>query len=303
MLEAEETGNKKQLRSLESRFYGRFETTGGMVYDEWDDQMHVITPFEIPSHWSAFRCMDHGRTNPTACLWVAVSPTNDLFVYREMIRPDKTISENVKLIVQMSGNVLDFYGEQKTNAGMLNRYREKIGQDGEQYMFDVIDGRSFRSPDLNTRLNTGDLYRLGGLSQLRPAPIQAIETTLPIIKELLAIDPERYHYETKKRGAPRLYVFRSCPNLIKDIKAYRNKEDHSRSGVVSEKPHSKNDHDLDALRYGIMMAPRYIAAKPYKITTRETKNDGERKYWVEGWDEMDSGSQRRRTGDRFTGYR
>lgn len=301
--EAKRTNNKKQERSIRSRLFGEFETTGGMVYDEWDDESHIIEPFDIPSHWSAFRCMDHGRTNPTACLWVAVSPSNDLFVYREYIRPEKAISENVRAIIELSGNALEYAGEQKTGSGILTRYREKVLPNGEQYMYDVIDGRSFRSPDLNSRLSVGDLYRIAGLSHMRPAPIQAVETTLSIVKELLRIDPERFHVETKKQGAPRLYVFRSCPNLIRHMKEYRNKEDHSRTGVVSEKPSSKNDHDLDALRYGIMMAPRYIAAKPIRTNGKEGKDANcEKKWWVKGWDDMEASGERRGKRDRFTGY-
>ena len=303
LAEAEKTNNKKQARSIRSRLYGEFETTGGMVYDEWDDDAHLITPFDIPSHWSAFRCMDHGRTNPTSCLWVAVSPNNDLFVYREFIRPEKTISENVRTIIEMSGNSLEYLGEQKTNSGFLTRYKEKVSPEGEQYTYDVIDGRSFRSPDLGSRLCVGDLYRISGLHRLRPAPIQSVEATIPIVKELLKIDQERTHWETKKLGAPKMYVFRSCVSLIKNLKAYRNKDDYSRSGVISEKPWAKNDHDLDALRYGIMMNPRFIASKPHKITGERNDNEGtkERTWWVPDWNDLDAPSKRRRGGDRFTG--
>ena len=139
--EAEETHNKKQARAIRSRLYGEFETTGGMVYDEWDDEVHVIDTFVPPSNWSAYRCMDHGRTNPTSCLWVAISPNNELFFYRELLRPDKLVSENAAEIVRKSGNLLKKVGEQRTHGGFYERNREIVGPDGEQYAFDVLDGR------------------------------------------------------------------------------------------------------------------------------------------------------------------
>jgi hypothetical protein len=215
------------------------------------------------------------------------------------VRGDKTISENVKTIIEMSGNTQEYIGEQQTGSGALTRYTEKTS--GEQYMFDVIDGRSFRSPDLNSRLTVGELYKIAGLQRMRPAPIQPIETTIPIIKELMRIDPEMRHYERKTQGAPKLYVFRTCPNVIKDIKGYRNKEDHSRNGVISEKPHSKNDHTLDALRYGVMMNPHYISSKPYK-TTGENSDKKERTYWIKPLEDMHNPGVGRRRGDKFTGY-
>jgi hypothetical protein len=299
LAEAIEHNNKKAERSIRSRLFGDFETTGGMVYDEWDDEMHVIDSFAPPSHWCAFRCMDHGRTNPTAGIWVAISPEGDFFAYRELVSADATITDNVRKIVEMSGNYLRQTGEQTTAAGTLTRYVEMVGDNGEQYVFDVIDGRSFKSPDLNSRMNVGQLYRTAGLHRLQPAPIQPVETTIPIIKEYLRIDPERIHYVTKKRGAPRLYVMRSCPQLIKDLKAYRNREDKSRTGIISEKPHAKNDHTLDALRYGFMKNPRYMAIKPYK--GKEVRDDKPaRSWWIE--DDVDAPGQRRSGRDRFTGY-
>jgi len=300
--EALRVNNKKQVRALESRLYGKFETTGGMVYDEWDDEVHVVDDFEIPSHWSAIRCMDHGRTNPTSCLWKALAPNGDEFVYREYLKAEKSITDNVRNIVMMSGNELEYLGEQATDSGYLERYREKVGPDGEQYILDVIDGRTFKSPDNSSRLKIGDLYRTAGLQRLRPAPIQTVESTIPLVKELLRIDPQRIHWVTKKPGAPKLYVFRSCVNLIKHIKGYRNKEDKTRTGAVSEKPHSKDDHDIDALRYGAMCAPRHNPAKPYKVGGKETGDSNKERTWWVDEDEMDSGDIRRRRADRFTGY-
>jgi hypothetical protein len=297
--EAEAVNNKKQARAIRSRLFGEFETTGGMVYDEWDDEMHIIDSFSPPSHWCAFRCMDHGRTNPTACIWVSVSPEGDFFAYREFVGADATITDNVQKIVQMSGNELKYVGEQATSAGLLTRYREIMGSEGEQYMFDVIDGRSFKSPDLNSRANVGELYRIAGLHRMQPAPIQSVEATIPVIKEYLRIDPERQHYVTKKQGAPRLYIMRSCPQLIKDVKAYRNREDKSRTGVVSEKPHSKNDHTLDAIRYGFMKNPRYMASKTYK--GKEVKVEKQRTWWIDDSD-LETPSERRKGRDRFTGH-
>ncbi len=301
LAEAEITNNKKQVRAIRSRLYGEFETTGGMVYDEWDDDVHVIDTFKPPSHWCAFRCMDHGRTNPTSCVWVAISPNNEYFAYREMLRPDKLISENVAAIVELSGNDLQYMGEQRTRSGMLTRNRETFGTDGEQYIYDVLDGRSFLSPDNNARFNTGELYRIAGLHKLRAAPRQTIEQTLPIIKELLRVDPERIHYATKRRGAPKFYIMRSCPLLIKHVKGYRNKEDKSRSGQVSEKPNAKDDHDLDAVRYGFLLAPRYSVSKPYKLTEGEkNETNRERKCWVPEDDPKPLGTTRRY--DPITGY-
>jgi len=277
--EAEQTNNRKAVRAIRSRAFGEFENTGGMVYDEWDDNIHIIGSLPIKDDWCAFRCMDHGRTNPTSCIWVAITQDNEYIAYREFLRGDGIISDNVQQVVQMSRNKLIDKGMVKAGGAMFARRQEVMHDDNsEQYLFDVIDGRSFRNPDTNSRYTLGDIYKLSGLNRLRPAPLQNIENTVPIVKELLKIDPERKHIITGKKGAPRLYVMASCPNLIKHIKGYRNKE--TKDGV-SEKPNAKDDHDLDALRYGFMMGPHYNATRilrPKKTLNSKAKGRG---YWVE----------------------
>ena len=261
--EAEKINNKKAVRAIRSRLFGEFETTGGRVYDEWDDEVHIIPDIEIKPNWCAFRCMDHGRTNPTACLSVAITPENDFVVYREY-EAASTISDNVRRIVEASGNRLVRSGQSKHQFGVIDRWTEEIGDHGEQYIFDVLDGRSFRSPDNNTKLTIGDIYRLAGLNRLRPAPVQNTESTIPIVKEVLKIRGDRKHIITGEQGAPQLYICQSCKGLIKHIRNYRNKESKGKDGNLSEKPQEKDDHDLDALRYGFMMRPRHSTMRPVK---------------------------------------
>jgi len=298
--EAIKINNKKAVRSIRSRLHGEFETTGGRVYDEWDDEVHIIPDMEIKPNWSAFRCFDHGRTNPTAGLWVAVTPENDFIVYREY-EAASTISDNVRRIVERSGNRLVRAGTSQHQFGIIDRYKEEIGDEGEQYTFDVLDGRSFRSPDNNTRLTIGDIYKMAGLNRLRPAPVQNTESTIPIIKEMLRIRPDRKHIVTGELGAPQLYICSSCRGLIRHIRNYRNKETKGKDGNLSEKPQEKDDHDLDALRYGFMMKPRYSPmrpVKPHKISKGESGNG----YRIREETERRPRNSTRSRRDRFTGY-
>ena len=36
---------------LEARCYGKFINSGGMVYSEFDEQTHIIEPFDVPKEW------------------------------------------------------------------------------------------------------------------------------------------------------------------------------------------------------------------------------------------------------------
>ena len=280
--EAVRTHNKKRVRAIRSRLYGEFETTGGMVYDEWDDEMHIIPEIKIDPTWSAFRCVDHGRTNPTACLWAAITPKNEVIFFQEYEGIERQISDNVERIVAMSGNRLEFIGQGDGGFGIaIPRYREVAdGKDSMQFIFDVLDGRSFRTTDNGTIFTVGALYQFAGLNKLQGAPLQQIEPTIPLVKEAMRIRPEQRHIITGELGAPRMYVVGArCPGLIRHLKSYRNVESKSKDGNASEKPHSRDDHDLDAMRYGFMMGPSFRAWCP--IRPQHTGMANNKGYWID----------------------
>ena len=72
-------------------------------------------------------------------------------------------------------------------------------------------------------------------------------------------------YLKGEEGVPKLYVFRSCPNLIREFGGY--------SWGDGEKPVKRDDHCLDELRYYLMTKP---ASKPLPRTLTEIEKDKDR---------------------------
>lgn len=277
--EAIERKDKKRDRQIRARIYGEWESTGGLVYDEFDEEVHVIDDMPINPKWCALRAGDHGRTNPSAWLWIAITPQGDWIVFREYLEGDLTISTCVENVVRLSGNILR--DRQATTFGqMIMTEREEV-QSNEEYILDVMDGRSFRKPDNNTPMTIGQLYQKAGMRKIRPAPLQLNKGTIEMVKEMMKIRHEVKHIQTGSLGAPRLYIFRSCRLLINHIKNYRNLPVIKDGRSPSEKPQEVDDHDLDALRYAVMSAPSYKAFKTIKPNggTNETQGKG-KGYWV-----------------------
>lgn len=81
----------------------------GQYFSQWNEQKHVIEPFEIPESWIKFRAMDFGTARPSAVLWFAVDYDGNIFVYRELYtwngRPNEGNGETAgqlgKRIVQL----------------------------------------------------------------------------------------------------------------------------------------------------------------------------------------------------------
>lgn len=56
----------------------------GQYFSEWNDDIHVIEPFNIPDTWRKFGGYDHGRAKPACFKWYAMDFDGNIYVYREL---------------------------------------------------------------------------------------------------------------------------------------------------------------------------------------------------------------------------
>ena len=87
---------RKRLLALPERerralLYGDWNIFDGQYFTEFDPTRHVIAPFEIPVSWRKYRTIDYGLDR-LACLWIAISPDGNAYVYREFCKSNLTIS-------------------------------------------------------------------------------------------------------------------------------------------------------------------------------------------------------------------
>ncbi|MBO7148113.1 MAG: phage terminase large subunit [Lentisphaeria bacterium] len=83
---------------------GVWRDNQGAVYDDFDEELHTIQPFKIPTEWRRFRAVDFGFTNPFVCLWGALDPDDRLYIYREHYQAGVRTAEHARTILQLSGN-------------------------------------------------------------------------------------------------------------------------------------------------------------------------------------------------------
>ena len=74
MLKALPAVQRKQL--LE----GNWDITEGAAFTEFDIDMHVIPPFEIPIGWERLKGIDYGYASESACIWAIVDPTDGTLI-------------------------------------------------------------------------------------------------------------------------------------------------------------------------------------------------------------------------------
>lgn len=79
--------------------YGDWDIFDGQYFTEFSSLKHVCEPFVIPSHWRRYRAFDYGLDR-LACMWVAVSPDDVAYVYREYCQSNLNIARAAKAILE-----------------------------------------------------------------------------------------------------------------------------------------------------------------------------------------------------------
>lgn len=158
---------------------GNWDMLAGQYFSEFDRQIHVAEPFDIPAHWKRYRTIDYGL-DCLACLWIAIDERGDYYVYKEYAESNKVISEGAEDILKLS--------------------------EGENIFYTVApDDLWARSQE--TAKSKADIFRENGLTLLKGNRNR--ETGWLAVKELLSV----------KNGESRLKIFSSCPELIECLPA------------------------------------------------------------------------------------
>jgi hypothetical protein len=244
-------GNLKKLAEGKAKVYGEFHERSGLVFDDFNREVHVIAPFKVPKWWTYYRYHDHGRKEPNAAILVAVNPAGDRFIVSEHYGIDQEISDNVRGIIStMTGNEIasgEFYPrEVMRNARVLRT---------------VSDPRSLSRKIDDGQKTIGDVYREYGL-QIQKGSGQPVEMLVGLVGDILAVNQKREHYTTKERGAPGLYIFDSCVKTIWEFSNYRVKPkksiDKDDNVMVKEKPVAKHDHIMTCVMLMAADNPQYV---------------------------------------------
>lgn len=230
--EIEQISSSLGADELESRRYGKFVGNGGMVYSEFDENINVIDPFEVPKDWYDKISIDPGLNNPLSCHFYAVDYDGNVYVIREHYEAKKGVeyhSNKIKEIV----NELDW---PKASNGMI---------------YALIDSAASQKT-LASEKSVVDLFYDNGI---------LVNTN--VNKNLYSGIQRVKSYIKDANGKSKLFIFKNCTNLIREIKSYWWGD--------GDNPVKKDDHSLDELRYYIMNGPKTPVIKQTKTLIQKDK--------------------------------
>ena len=218
---AEDGEYERMLQSLpaiqrKQLLEGNWDISEGAAFAEFDPNIHVIPPFDIPTYWERFKGIDYGYASESCCLWATIDPEDKtIIIYKELYKKGLTGDALADTITAMEES------EVKSIGGVLDTAAwSRTGYTGPTIGEILVQkGHKLRRADKN---------RIAG-------KIQIHESLRP----------------NRDTGRPRLQISSTCVNLIKELQGIPL----SKSNPEDVDTHAA-DHAYDALRYMLMSRPR-----------------------------------------------
>lgn len=215
----------------EARQYGKFVAMSGLVYKEFNEDIHVIDPFDVPHTWYDNICIDPGLDAPLSAHFYAVDGDSNVYVIEEHYQ---------------SGEGVEWH------AAQLHEIANRLGWPQHNGFLHTLIDSAANQKTLAAEKSVTELFYEHRI--LADTDVEKdIWTGVQRVKQYLKL---REHPQTAvwPRGKPKLFIFRNCVNMIREIKSYRWKPRTSEQDGP-EKPIKKNDHAMDDLKYYIMSRP------------------------------------------------
>ncbi len=83
---------------------GIWAAAEGIIYEEFDPQVNVILPREIPASWRRILVVDFGYINPFVAQWWALDEDDRMYLYREIYMTKRLVSEHAALIKELTAD-------------------------------------------------------------------------------------------------------------------------------------------------------------------------------------------------------
>lgn len=230
-----ELSSSMSKEELEARKYGKFVNSSGMVYSEFDENIHVIEPFDVPKDWFDNISIDPGLNNPLSAHWYAEDFDGNIYVIAEHFEAKKDVAYHASKIKEIS----DSLGWQRAKNGMICA---------------LIDSAASQRT-LASEKSVVELFYDNGIL-VSPKVDKSMFSGISVVKSFLK----------SAEGKTRLFIFKNCVNLIKEFKSYW--------WGNGDLPIKKDDHALDELRYYLMSKKTKLNkdVKPEKTDIQKDKD-------------------------------
>ena len=200
----------------QAMLYGNWDIFDGQFFPEFDRNIHVIEPFDIPDSWNKYIALDYGL-DMFAVIFVAVDTKGKAYVYNEIHKSNLIVSEARQILKSYMRN--KEYKEIYAPPDLWNRNRD-------------------------TGKSTMEMFLEGGISFSKASNNR--EAGWLAVKEWIKKKKTRHEQTGEEITTTNLYIFSNCKNLIRCLPQLQH--DEKNPNDVATEPHEIT-HITDALRY------------------------------------------------------
>lgn len=257
--EIEEICRGLSEQEIEARIHGNFIQLSGLIYREYNPEIHFINEFKPPQHWGRVQAIDPHPRNPTVAVYLAVCPKQQFIM--ECKKHNIKLADKIGSEDQPYEDIYVVYDEIYPSDPLLinevaSLMKSKEGNDTIGYR--LIDN-SANTPDPQVGTNIREEFEKYG------------------IRTILA-DKDVANRIMRVRGrlqAKTLYIMRNCARTEWEMRHYawddfkigRDYKD------PKEKPRKKRDHAMDCLGYICVSNPKYEAPEVYRPQRKTADRD------------------------------
>ena len=216
---------------LESRRYGKFMQCGGLVYSEFDENVNVIDPFDVPKEWQDNISIDPGLNNPLSAHWYCEDYDGNVYVVAEHYAQGKDVYYHANKIKEICQKLDWHYTNGKISALIDSAAMQRTLASSKSVVELFYENDILVNPRVNKDMFSG------------------INTVKRYLKD--------------GEGKPHLFIFRNCTNLIREIKSYWWGD--------NDLPIKRDDHCLDEMRYYLMDKQLTLRIKDKKNEIQKDK--------------------------------
>lgn len=214
--------------------YGDWDIMAGQFFGEIRREIHFIKPFEIPHHWKRFAAYDFGFNHPAAFGWFAVDEDGNVYLYRELVKPQMRVDQFAKLLNEHQDTAKCY----PIVAGHDCWAKKNVMN--EQSPPTIAEEFSKHG----IMLKRANIDRIQGASQVR---------------KYLA-------WQDTITAKPKFYIFENCPISFDCLVRMQHDPDNIEDVLKvdsSEGDTNSGDDPYDMIRYGLMSRP--LLSEPKRI--------------------------------------
>lgn len=211
----------------EARLHGRFMHLSGLIYKEFNPMINICEPPKIGKGWTKYFAIDPHPRTPTACLWLAVDPQGNHWVYDELWMRDMDVEQMAHCIHAQEGDNIPQVRFIDPAMDKDNALAGGFNMRKELQRYGIYCSRANNDTDL-------------GKSRIKHAL-------------------KSKYIHTLGTEIPQLRVSRTCTQTLYEFTHYIWGERKNNEGMTEKnQPKKANDHFMDCLRYIYNADPRYI---------------------------------------------